>query len=358
MSTTKYQQGYGCMGLSAFYASAKTTSEEDAIKVVTHALSSGAAILNSANFYGPLNEEGFGHNLRLLRKCLDALPPSERPSARIMVKIGMDTKAPVEKTGTQWNLTVTPDALRADLDYCLEVLGVSSIDTVVLCRCPPVGSPVSIEEVVGSLAEFVKEGKAKNIALSEASADYLRRASKVAKIYAIEQEWSLWARDVEELGVVEACKELDIKIVAYSPLGRGFLTGSIRSREALASSDPWDFRLIGQPKFGADAFDNNLKLVDEVAKIAEKKGITTGQVALAWLNSMATKYGVEVIAIPGTSSISHLNQNLAARDMELTDDELGAIDAIFSGDAVKGERYAHMNMCFNAQVKGSGGEGH
>jgi aryl-alcohol dehydrogenase-like predicted oxidoreductase len=205
---------------------------------------------------------------------------------------------------------------------------------------------------------LVKEGKAKNIALSEASADFIRRASKVAKIYAIEQEWSLWARDIEELGVVDACRELDIKIVAYSPLGRGFLTGAIRSRDSLASSDPYDFRLLGQPKFGADAFDSNLKLVDEVASIASSKGCTTGQVALAWLNSMAGRYGVEVIPIPGTSSVSHLDENMAARGMELTEEELGAIDRIFAKDAVKGDRYAHMALCFNAQVKGGATGGH
>ena len=177
-------QGYGCMGLSAFYSSAATTSEEQAIAVLRHAYESGVTLFNTATFYGPLNIVGYGANLRLLGKFLAS--GIDRSKIQLMVKICMDTRAPVEKTGTEWILRTSPAEVRADVDYALQTLGVDYIDIIVLCRVP---TDRLIEEVVSSMAQLVAEGKAKHIGLSEASAACVQKAHIVHPIYCIEQEW-------------------------------------------------------------------------------------------------------------------------------------------------------------------------
>jgi aryl-alcohol dehydrogenase-like predicted oxidoreductase len=184
-------------------------------------------------------------------------------------------------------------------------------------------------------------GKAHHIALSEASPATIRRAHAISPLYAIEQEWSLWSRDIED-EIVPTCRELGIKIVAYSPLGRGFLTGSIRGRDD-PKLDANDFRLK-TPKFAEGNIEENLKLVDSVKELADKKGITSGQLALAWLHSQ----GDDVIPIPGTSSTHHFDQNYAATTIKLTEEDKNEIDKVFGRDAVKGDRYYGTANTFQA----------
>jgi len=338
MSSNK-QQGYGCMGLSAFYSSSKTMTNEKAVDVLLHAYNNGIRLFNSATFYGPLNEEGYGANLRLIKGFLEKV---DRSSVQLMVKIGMNTRAPVEKTGQVFNLEADYNGLSSDVDFALQQLNTPYIDIIVLCR---VSSTVPIEESVKALHEIVKSGRAKYIGISEASAENIRRAHAVAPIYCIEQEWSLWSRDIED-EIVPTCRELGIKIVAYSPLGRGFLTGSIRSRND-SSLDPNDYRLNAQPKFSEENFDQNLALVDKLKEISERKGKTVGQIALAWIHSQ----GDDVIPIPGTSTISHLNDNIESLNIELSSDDINQINQIFDPNNVKGDRYAHMQLTFHAQKK-------
>jgi aryl-alcohol dehydrogenase-like predicted oxidoreductase len=329
---TQPMQGYGAMGLSAFYGSAAKVTVDKAIEVVTHAVENGATLINTATFYGPLNEQGYGANLRLLAKCLKNV---DRSKVQIMCKIGMDTKAPVEQTGSRFVMKGDAASLREDVEFALKELQTDYIDIIVLCRVP---NDVPIEESVQAMAEIVKEGKARHIGLSEASAQTIRKAHAVYPIYAIEQEWSMWARDCEE-ELIPTCRELGIKIVAYSPLGRGFLTGTIRGRDSDVFGEH-DFRLMGVPKFSEENLPQNLQLVDQVASLAKEKGITVGQLALAWLHAQ----GNDVIPIPGTTSVAHLDDNLAALQINLTEEESKKIDEIFRIDAVQGDRYAHSSM--------------
>mmetsp|Transcript_33986 Transcript_33986/g.74854 ORF Transcript_33986/g.74854 Transcript_33986/m.74854 type:complete len:337 (+) Transcript_33986:79-1089(+) len=334
MSATQATQGYGCMGLSAFYSSAKDVTPEKAKAIIHHVVGKGVTMLNTATFYGPLNEPGFGANLRLLRGALDGIPRSQ---VHLMVKIGMDTRCPVEKTGSSWVMRGSPASLMADVDYALEQLGVEYIDTIVLCRVP---KDVSIEEAVGGMVEVVKSGKARNIGVSEASAATIRRAHAVHPLYCIEQEWSLWARDIEA-EIVPACRELGIKIIAYSPLGRGFLTGAIRGRDD-ALLEGVDFRKM-LPKFAEENIAANLALVDAAQTIALRRNITPGQLALAWLHAQ----GPDVVPIPGTSSCTHFDENLAATGVLLSAAEMAEIDEIFKPSASPGQRYAGNHNTFH-----------
>lgn len=198
------EQGFGCMGFSAFYSSAKKTSNDAAALVFKSCLDNGVTLFNTATFYGPLNETGFGANLRLLNYCMKSVSGSyDRSKYQIMCKVGMDTRAPVEETGKKWVLSGKEDWLRADVDFALETLQTEFIDIIVLCRVP---SDVTIEEAVTSMQKIVAEGKARYIGLSEAASDTIRRAHAVAPIYCIEQEWSLYTRDIEE-EIVPTCRE-------------------------------------------------------------------------------------------------------------------------------------------------------
>jgi len=327
-------QGFGCMGLSAFYSSAKDVTPETAKTVIHHAANSGVTLFNSATFYGPLNENGFGANLRLLKTAIEGL---DRSKIQLMVKICMDTRCPVEKTGTSWVLRASAEDIQKDVDYALEQLGTDYIDIIVLCRVP---SDIPIEEVVQNMQAVVQSGKARHIGLSEASASTIRRAHAVVPIYCIEQEWSLWSRDIEK-EIVPACRELGIKIVAYSPLGRGFLTGTIKSLDSPAL-EGFDYRKMS-PKFAEGNFQQNLSLVEAVQALADRKHITVGQLALAWLHAQ----GPDVIPIPGTTKPAHFDQNYAAREVILSKEELEEIETIFKVDAAVGERYPGNHNTFH-----------
>ena len=230
------------------------------------------------------------------------------------------------------------ESLQKDVDYALEQLGTDYIDIIVLCRVPPNNA---IEESVEGMKRIVESGKAKFIGLSEASSETIRRAHAIYPVSYIEQEWSLWSRDIEH-DIVPTCRELGIKIVAYSPLGRGFLTGALRSRDD-PSFAPGDYRIVGSPKFAEGNFQTNLSLVDRVKALADRKGITVGQLALAWLHNQ----GDDVIPIPGTSKIVHFDQNYSALDVKLSAEEISEIDGIFQEDKVAGDRYHNNHMTFH-----------
>lgn len=332
MLTTKYL--FYVRGLSAFYTHSANKSEEEKLAVLKHAYDSGCTLFNTAAFYGPLTIEGYGSNLKLLNKFLK-MEGVDRSKIKLMVKIGMDTRAPVTAPGTQWNLSGKEDFLRADMDFVLSTLGVEYIDIAVMCRVP---NDTSIEEVVSTFQKFINEGKIKHIGLSEASSEVLKRANKIAKIYCIEQEYSLWSRDLE-IDILPTCRELGILIIAYSPLGRGFLTNTI-NREELSE---YDIRSHGQPRFTKENFQNNQKLVDSVKAIALRKNITEGQLALAYLVSL----GDDIIPIPGTSSIKHLDMNIQGLKMNLTIQEVEEINNIFQSELVLGDRYATPHLTFH-----------
>eukprot|EP01034_Spumella_vulgaris_P028824 gene28824-35754_t len=230
-----------------------------------------------------------------------------------------------------------PESIRKDVDYALEALGTDYIDIIVLGRVP---TDIPIEEAVLGLKAMVDEGKARHIAVSEASGPTIRRAHAVYPLYCIEQEWSLWSRDIEE-DIVPTCRELGIKIVAYSPLGRGFLTGTFSRDDP--NLDPHDMRVSHSPKFAAENIEANQRLVDGVRSLAERKGCTVGQLALAWLHAQ----GPDVIPIPGTTSVDHFDQNYAALKITLSATDLAEIDAIFRPEAVQGQRYPGNNFTYH-----------
>jgi aryl-alcohol dehydrogenase-like predicted oxidoreductase len=300
------------------------------------ALSGGVTLFNSATFYGPLNQDGFGTNLRLIAKCIQGL---ERSSYQLAVKICMDTRCPPEKTGQVWVNRGNAAGIREDVDFALSTLGVDFIDVIILCRVSP---EIPIEESIAGMKMMVDEGKAKYIGVSEASAATIRRAHAIHPLFCIEQEWSLWTRDIEA-DIVPTCRELGIKILAYSPLGRGFLTDELKSLDGL---DANDFRRSSHPRTEEANIAKNLALVDNLKALANEKGITTGQLALAWVHAQ----GDDVIPIPGTTSLKHLKENLAAAEVILTAEDLRKIEELCPASEVGGTRYVNMGMTFHGQL--------
>lgn len=317
------KQGFGCMGLSAFYESAGRTTDASAITLFKAAVDAGVTLFNTADFYGPLNAEGYGANLRLLKKCLATV---DRSQIQIMCKLGVDTR-----DGT-FKHNASASELRRTVEWALEELGTSYIDILVLNREDP---EVQLKESVEALYQLVQEGKGRLVALSEFSAANIRLAASFVPIACVEMEYSLMARDIEEK-IVPTCRELGIAIVAYSPLCRGLLTGSIREA-------PKDFRGMGQPRFSADNLGHNLTLVDKLTCIAEQKGCTVNQLALAWVHAQ----GDDVFPIPGTSRLENLASNLQAASIKLTKEDLAAIESACPISEVQGDRYGHMGMTYH-----------
>lgn len=306
--------GLGCMGMSAFYGGA---DEAQSIAVIHRALDLGVTLFDTAEMYGPHTNEV------LVGKALK----DRRDEAFIATKFGIN-RQPDGSAITDGS----PANVRRAVEGSLSRLGVDHIDLYYQHRIDP-NTP--IEETVGAMAELVKEGKVRFLGLSEAAPATLRRAHAEHPITALQTEYSLWSRDPEDelLGVV---RELGIGFVPYSPLGRGFLSGEIKSIDDLA---PDDFRRTN-PRFAGDNFQKNLDLVDAVGAIAADKGVTAAQLALAWVLAQ----GEDLVPIPGTRRITTLEQNAAAADIVLTSDDLARIEAVFPRGAAAGERYAPGGM--------------
>ena len=309
-------QGLGCMGMSEFYG---TRDDEASIRTLHHALDIGVTFLDTADMYGR------GANEELLGRALKG----RRDEFVLATKFGMQrTDDPTERI-------VRGDAayVRQAAEASLRRLGTDVIDLYYMHR---VDLRVPIEETVGAMADLVAEGKVRYLGLSEVTAEELRRAHDVHPVSAVQTEWSLWSRDVEE-AVVPECARLGVGFVPYSPLGRGFLTGKVTVDDLPED----DFRRH-HPRFTGDRGAANARLLAPVTEAAEAHGATPGQIALAWVRQRADVWGLPVVPIPGTTKVHRLDENAAAVDVRLTDAELDAMDGIAA--AVKGDRYADMTL--------------
>jgi aryl-alcohol dehydrogenase-like predicted oxidoreductase len=302
------------MGMSEFYG---TSSEPEAIATIDRAVSLGITLFDTADMYGPFTNE------RLVGK---ALAP-HRDKVVIATKFANVRGENGEYLGIRGDAEYVKQAC----DASLERLGVDHIDLYYQHR---VDKTVPIEETVGAMKELVEAGKVRHLGLSEASPETIRRAQAVHPITALQTEYSLWSRDPED-GVLPVVRELGIGFVAYSPLGRGFLSGQIRSLEDL---DDNDFRRHN-PRFQGESFRHNLDLVERVAEIARERGVTPGQLALAWVLAQ----GDDVVPIPGTKRVRYLEENAAAADVKLSVDDLARLEEAFPKGATSGERYPDMS---------------
>jgi len=310
--------GLGCMGMSAFYGG--RGSDADSIAVIHHALDQGITLLDTADMYGPHTNE------TLVGRAI----AGRRDDAFVATKFGirLDPDDPQAR-----GVDGRPEYVQQACEASLRRLDIETIDLYYQHRVDPA---VPIEDTVGAMARLVEQGKVRYLGLSEASADTLRRASKVHAITALQSEYSLWSRDPETTGTLAACRELGVGFVPYSPLGRGFLTGTIRTVDDF---DEDDYRRRS-PRFQGENFDRNLALVESVQAIAQDYGVTPAQLALAWVLAQ----GDDIVPIPGTKRIGFLDENIAALEIQLTDDDMARIDAIFPPDAAAGTRYPEAGM--------------
>jgi aryl-alcohol dehydrogenase-like predicted oxidoreductase len=307
--------GLGCMGMSEFYGA---TDEAESIATIHRALDLGVTFLDTADMYGPFTNE------RLVGRAIR----DRRERVVLATKFGNVRGEKGEFLG----ISGKPDYVRRACEASLQRLGVDRIDLYYQHRVDPT---VPIEETVGAMAELVREGKVRFLGLSEAAPRTVRRAHAVHPISALQTEYSLWTRDVEQDGVLETVRELGIGFVAYSPLGRGFLTGRFQKFEDLPEND---FRRRN-PRFQGDNFHRNLDLLHEIEGMADAKGITPSQLALAWVMAQ----GDDVVPIPGTKRVPYLEENAAAAEIRLTPEDLRRIEDVFPAGVTAGERYPDMS---------------
>lgn len=305
--------GLGCMGMTDFYTPGTDTTEATA--TLHRALELGVNFLDTADMYGPHTNE------QLIGKAI----AGKRDQVFLASKFGIvrDPANPVVR-----GVNGRPEYIRNAIDGTLQRLGVDTLDLYYQHRIDP---DVAIEETVGAMADLVKQGKVRYLGLSEASAATLERAHKVHPISALQSEYSLWSRDQQDNGCLAACQRLGVAFVPYSPLGRGFLTGALKSPDDFGADDYRRF----SPRFQGENFAKNLRLVEQVKSLAAGKGVTAGQLALAWVLAQ----GDYIIPIPGTKRRTYLQENVEALSISLSADELAALDAIFPADATAGLRY-------------------
>src|SRR6476661_5490455 len=307
-------QGLGCMGMSEFYAG---RDEDEAVRTIHRALELGVTLLDTADMYGPFTNE----------KLVGRAIAGRRDQVVVATKFGN-----VRTEDGGWRgIDGSPDYVRSACDASLQRLGVDHIDLYYQHR---VDKQTPIEETVGAMKELVEAGKVRHLGLSEASPETIRRAHAVHPITALQTEYSLWSRDIEA-EILPTVRELGIGLVAYSPLGRGFLSGKYRSLDDLPEGDS----RRNMPRFQGENFQRNLDLVTRVEEIAAEKSATAGQLALAWVLAQ----GQDVVPIPGTKRIAYLEENVAADDITLTADDLARIDVAAPPGATAGDRYADMS---------------
>jgi aryl-alcohol dehydrogenase-like predicted oxidoreductase len=306
------RQGLGCMGMSSGYGPA---DREEAIATIRRAIELGVEMIDTADVYGE------GHNELLVGEAITGRRDEVLVATKFGLRLDPDDRSRRLICGR-------PDYVRACCDASLQRLGVDHIDLYYQHR---VDLDVPVEETVGAMAELVAAGKVGALGLSEAKSETIRRAQRVHPIGALQSEWSLWSRDIED-DVVPTCRELGIDVVPYSPLGRGMLTGALATLDQLA---PTDSRR-NNPRFRDENFERNLALVGEVRRLAQLRGCTPGQLALAWLHHQ----GDDVIPIPGTKRRGYLEENLGARSIELSSADLAGIERVAPRGVAFGDRHA------------------